>query len=72
MRQHHRIAQRRQQHRGADFDAGEAAGDRGEQRQWFMTRAGQDRIADPDGVEAEALGPRGPPVTPEGEPRIPA
>jgi len=24
-----------------------------------MTRAGQDRIADPDGVEAEALGPRG-------------
>ena len=55
MRQQHGVAQRRQQHGGAEFEASHARSHGGEQRQRLVPRPRQQGIADPDRVEAQAL-----------------
>ena len=52
----HRVAQRRQQHGGAELDARHAGGHGGQQGQRIVARPRQQRIADPDRIEAERLG----------------
>ena len=55
VRQRHGIAQRGQQHAGAQPHARRARGDRGQQRERLVARPRRDRVADPDGVEAGRL-----------------
>jgi hypothetical protein len=50
------IAERRQQHRGAELDLAGARRHRGQQGQRVVPRPGEQGIAHPDGVEAQCLG----------------
>jgi hypothetical protein len=50
------IAQGRQQHRGAELHLARARRHGGEQGQRIVPRPGQERIADPYGIEAQRLG----------------
>src|SRR3546814_3656960 len=59
MRQHHRVAQRRQEHRGAQLDPLRASRHAGEQRDRLVPRAGEERVPHTDRVVAERLGPLG-------------
>ena len=52
MGQHHRIAQRRQEHTGAEAHAPGAPGDRRHQRERLVSGPGDQRVPDPHGVEA--------------------
>src|SRR5262249_7869147 len=54
--EHHRIAQRRQKHRGAEPDAARSRSDGGQERQRLVAWPRGDRIADPHRVEAGPLG----------------
>jgi hypothetical protein len=53
LRQQNGCLQRRQDHGRAELHAPGARRHRGQQRQWLVPRARQDRLAGPDRVEAE-------------------
>ena len=55
VRQHDRVAQRRQEHARAQTYAPRAAGHRGQQRERLVSRPGDQRVPDPYGVEARGL-----------------
>jgi len=59
VRQHHRVAQGRQKHRGAELHFPRPRRHRREQSQGVVPRPGQQRVADPYRVETEPLGPCG-------------
>jgi hypothetical protein len=59
VREQHRVAQCWQEHRGAELDASRARRSSRKQGERIVPRPRQQRIADPDRIVAQALGPLG-------------